>query len=114
MDASPCTTSITIEFDCQFRVHLKDGSLTTILSAFCKLLPEILADFIQKVLTGIGEHAMSLKKKPFSCDHCGNEEEFIWKTRHGKKTKILTIFQWVVLQQLQVRCKRCGHKFYIT
>ncbi len=25
MDASPCTTSITIEFDCQFRVHLKQG-----------------------------------------------------------------------------------------
>jgi DNA-directed RNA polymerase subunit RPC12/RpoP len=95
-------------------VHLKDGSLTTILSAFCKLLPEILADFIQKVLTGIGEYAMALKKKPFSCDHCGNEEEFIWKTRHGKETKILTIYQWVTLRQLQVRCNRCGHKFYIT
>ncbi len=27
MDASPCTTSITIEFDCQFRVHLKHGDV---------------------------------------------------------------------------------------
>jgi hypothetical protein len=78
------------------------------------LLPEILADFIQKVLTGIGEHAMSLKRKPFCCDKCGNNEELIWKTRHGKETKILTVFQSVKLLQLQVQCKVCGHKFYIT
>ena len=25
-----------------------------------------------------------------------------------------TIFQWVKLEQLQVQCKGCGHKFYIT
>ena len=49
-----------------------------------------------------------------SCEGCGNDKEFIWKTRHGKETKILTVFQWVRLQQLQVQCKRCGHKMYIT
>jgi hypothetical protein len=43
-----------------------------------------------------------------------NDREFIWKTRHGKETKILTTFHWVVLQQLQVQCKCCAHKFYIT
>ena len=93
MGLNPCNTDITVKFNCQFTVHLKDGSLTTILSAFCKLLPQLLADFIQKVLLGLGEYAMALKKKPFSCDCCGNDEEFIWKTRHGKETKILTIFQ---------------------
>jgi hypothetical protein len=114
MGDSPCNTNITIEFDCQFRVNLGDGSLTTILSAFCKLLPKILSDFIQKVIIGVGEYAMSLEKKPFSCDNCGNDKEFIWKTRHGKTTKIHTVFQWVILQQLQVQCKGCGNKFYIT
>ena len=39
MGISPCATSITIEFECQFRVHLKDGSLTTDLLAFYKVLP---------------------------------------------------------------------------
>lgn len=114
MGVDPCSTNITIEFNCQFRVHLKDGSLTTILSAFCRFLPKILADYIQKVLIGLGEYAMNLKKKPFSCDCCCNDENFIWKTRHGKDTKILTVFQWVTLQQLQVQCKDCGHKFNIT
>jgi hypothetical protein len=37
----------------------------------------------------------------------------IWKTRHGKETKILTIFKWVTLHQLQVQCRKCGHKMYV-
>lgn len=98
MGITPCTTNITVEFDCQFRVDLKDGSLRSILSGFCKLLPLLLTDFIQKALVGYGEYAMGLTKKPFCCDKCGNDEEFIWKTRHGKGTKLLTVFQWVVLQ----------------
>ena len=105
---------IIIDFDCQFEVHLKDGTLSSILLAFAELLPQLLTDFFQKVLTGYGEYVMSLRKKPFSCECCGNQEEFRWKTRHGKETKILTIYRWVVLRQLQVLCKRCGHKFYIT
>ena len=78
------------------------------------MLPKILTDFLQKALIGYGELVMAWSKKPFCCGKCGNDREFIWKTRHGKETKILTTFQWVVLQQLQVQCKRCAHKFYIT
>ncbi|MCK5673424.1 MAG: hypothetical protein KAH95_08600 [Spirochaetales bacterium] len=57
---------------------------------------------------------MSLEKKPFKCDLCGNEHSFIWKTRKGKKTKILLIFGLALLNQLQVQCKTCGHKMNIT
>jgi hypothetical protein len=113
MGATPCTDRITIRFDWQFDVQIKDGSITTILSAFCKLLPQILTDFIQKAVTGYAEYVIALEKKPFSCDECGNDREFIWKTRHGKETRILTVFQWVVLRQLQVQCKECGHKMYL-
>ena len=37
---------ITIDFDCQFEVHLKDSStLSSILAAFAELLPQLLTDF---------------------------------------------------------------------
>jgi hypothetical protein len=55
-----------------------------------------------------------LKKKSFACKCCGNDTEFVWKTRHGKATAILTWFRWITLKQLQVRCKWCGSKQYIT
>ena len=114
MGGISCSDSITIEFDCQFSVEIADSSLATILTAFCKLLPQILTDFIQKVIIGFGEYGMGHYRKPFCCERCGNDKEFIWKTRHGKETKILTVFQWVRLKQLQVQCKGCGHKFNIT
>lgn len=114
MGELPRDNGITIEFDCQFRVDISDSSLAAILMAFSKLLPQVLMDFIHKVLLGFGERAMGQTRKPFCCERCGNDKGFIWKTRHGRETKILTVFQWVRLQQLQVQCKRCGHKMYIT
>jgi hypothetical protein len=114
MGITPHKKGITIGFDCQFEVQLKDSGLSTILAAFGELLCRLLSDFIQKVLVGYGEYAMTLKKKPFACSCCGNDEGFTWKTKHGKETKILTVYRWVQLQQLQVLCKKCGHKFYIT
>ena len=78
-----------------------------------KVEPQLLMDFFQKVLVGFGEYAMALKKKPFTCK-CGNDADFIWKTRHGKKTKIHVFYIWAELHQLQVQCKRCRSKMNIT
>lgn len=105
---------VVIEFECRFTVRVWECSLSEIITAFCSFLPNLLADFIMKVLLGYAEYVMSLENKPFSCAICGNNHHFIWKTRHGKTTKILTIFQWVVLRQLQVQCSSCRHKFYLT
>ena len=105
---------VTIEFDCRFTVKVLECSLSEIITAFCSFLPNLLTDFIMKVLLGYAEYVMSLENKPFSCEICGNNHHFIWKTRHGKTTRILTIFQWVVLHQLQVQCSSCKHKFYLT
>ena len=111
MGVTPQDKGITIGFDCQFDIHLKDSTISSILA---ELLPQLLADFFQKVLVGFGEHAMTLKKKPFACGCCGNDEDFTWKTRHGRETKIHAFYRWMRLQQLQVLCKRCGSKLYIT
>jgi len=114
MGATPQGKDITIEFECQFRVDLQHSDFSSIMRAFLMLLPQLLEDFFQKVLVGFGEYEMGLKKKSFACKCCGNDTEFVWKTRHGKATTILTWFRWITLRQLQVRCKRCGSKQYIT
>lgn len=113
MGITPQQKCITIDFDCQFKIHLKDSHISTILAAFATLLPQLLTDFFQKTLVGFGEYAMALKKKPFTCK-CGNDKKFIWKTRHGKKTNIHGFYGWLKLRQLQVQCKKCGKKMYIT
>jgi hypothetical protein len=114
MGEHPQQRDITIEFESQFRVTLGRSDFSSIMKAFLVLLPELLMDFFHKVLVGFAEYEMGLKQKSFACDDCGNEAEFIWKTRHGKGTKILTCFRWITLKQLQVQCKRCGHKQFIT
>jgi hypothetical protein len=114
MGVTPQGKDITIEFECQFRVDLQHSDFSSIMKAFLMLLPQLLEDFFQKVLVGFGEYEMGLKKKSFACKGCGNDTEFVWKTRHGKATTILTWFRWITLKQLQVLCKRCGSKQYIT
>ena len=105
---------IEIEFDCQFKLCLERSNFSSIMKAFLMLLPQILEDFFQKVLIAFGEYEMALKQKSFDCNCCGNDTEFIWKTRHGKATKILTVLRWITLKQLQVQCKKCDSKMYIT
>ncbi|MBF8275267.1 MAG: hypothetical protein HW390_340 [Candidatus Brocadiaceae bacterium] len=50
MGVNPQDSSTITEFSCQFRVEIRARSLAAILVAFSKLLPQILTDFIQKVL----------------------------------------------------------------
>lgn len=88
--------------------------IDTIIAGFKKALPIFLTEFIQTILIGFAEEYMSMVLKPFSCDKCGNNRNFIWKTRNAKPTTIITIFGEVILGQLQIECKGCGHKMFIT
>jgi len=114
MGSIPQQKDITIEFDCQFRVNMGRSDFSSIMKAFLMLLPQLLEDFFQKVLVAFGEYEMAQDKKTFACKCCGNDTKFIWKTRHGKATTILTWFRYITLKQLQVECKACGSKQYIT
>lgn len=114
MGMTPQEEDLKIDFACQFRLSLPNVQLSTLMSAFTILLPSLLADFLQKALIGYGELLMARREKPFSCGRCGNPERFIWKTRSGKPTKVLTTFAWVTLGQMQIQCSCCGHKLSIT
>ncbi len=104
----------TIELSCQFRIEMQSCTFSSIMKAFLQLLPQLLEEFFQKVLVNFAENEMESTRKAFACKCCGNDSEFKWKTRQGKPTSILTVFCWITLWQLQVECKRCGSKQYIT
>lgn len=98
----------------KIEIDMNDPNLKSILKGFSILYHKILDEFIQQVLLLFAEKYMGEEEKPFICEKCGNKRNFIWKTHHGRNTSILTIFKKVVLKQLQVECKECNHKFYIT
>jgi len=101
-------------FEFTYSIDIDSCDLNTIMGSFNKMSAAFLNEYVQTVLEEFAEYYMSLDKKPFACDNCSNNEHFIWKTRHGKNTKITTLIQVVFLRQFQVQCKSCGHKFFIT
>ena len=103
-----------INLYCNIFIDLGNPDLKSITEAFYRIQKIILPEFINQVILTFAEHYMSLEKKPFICDHCGNDYSFIWKTRKGKKTNILLVFGMALLNQLQVKCKICGHKINMT
>lgn len=103
-----------IDYGATFCIDISEPTLKALTQAYFQLSRMLISDFFQKVLRVFAEHYMGLETKPFCCSQCGNRKEFIWKTRVGKPTEILTIFGLVKLGQLQVRCKCCGHKMYLV
>ncbi len=101
-------------FNCSFSIDIDKPDLKSITEAFHEIQKVILPAFFNQVILIFAEYYMSLEEKPFYCSKCGNNHSFIWKTRKGKKTSILSIFGMLILNQLQVKCKECGHKMYLT
>lgn len=104
--------NVNLEFT--YNIDMDNCKLDTIVSNFNEIKNNFLNMYSQTVLTMFAEDYMRHEEKPFCCEKCKNNKHFIWKTKHGKETKITTIHQPVFLNQLQVQCKCCGHKFFIT
>ena len=105
---------MTIELDLgSITIDISSPKLTHLTDAFFKLQKMILHHLFQSVIVVFAEHYMNLPIKPFACDKCCNRQHFIWKTRHGKSTQILSIFGYIKLNQLQIQCKQCHHKMYL-
>ena len=102
-----------IEYGFNYNMEIDRCNIDFLIAVFKQLLPMLLKDFIQAVLEQFVNVFMAQEKKPFLCD-CGNDKDFIWKTRNAKTTKITTIFAELILAQMQVQCKVCGKKMFIS
>lgn len=103
-----------IESNFSYSVEVKECNIDYLIAIFKHLLVYLLTDFIKVALVQFAEEIMKGEKKPFNCDRCGNDMNFIWKTRNAKDMKLTTIFAEVILPQMQVECKACGKKMFIT
>ena len=102
-----------IKITVNYTVSLKKCDIDSLTAAFKALLVYIFTDFVVQALRQFADAAMAELKKPFLCD-CGNEAHFIWKTRNAKPTQVKTVFCRLTLPQMQVQCKKCGKKMFIT
>jgi len=96
-----------------YTLDIPDCNINTITGAFKKLQPMVLADIAMQVLVVFAKLYMEQVEKPFSCK-CGNCANFIWKTKNAKATTIRTVFCEIILGQMQVQCKDCLKKMFIT
>ena len=103
-----------MNFACSIDIDIISSNLKEISKSFNKILQILLQEFFQQVLNQFADSYISHPIKPFCCDKCGNNKRFIWKTHHGKGTTLLTVFGLLKLFQLQVQCKDCLHKMYLT
>jgi len=105
---------MTISININYKISIPDCNIETIIACFKKLLIIFLTDFITTILTEFAEYYMNQESQPFKCKKCGSDNKFIWKTRRAKDTRIGTIFGAIKVGQMQVKCKGCGKKAYIT
>ena len=103
-----------INYSFNYSIELKDCKIDYLIAVFRQLLVYILTDFIKTTLETFAADIMKKDKKPFCCEKCKNDMPFIWKTKNAKPMKLMTIFAELILPQMQIQCKKCGKKMFIT
>lgn len=103
-----------MEFSSTINIDISQPSLEEIVNSFAGIFKQLFAEFSTQVLLTFADSFMQQEVKPFSCERCGNNRLFKWKTHHGKQTSIMTIFGMLFLSQMQIQCKNCGSKMYLT
>ncbi len=102
-----------IKLSVNYTIEMKECDIDSLTAAFKVLLMHVFTDLVIQTLRQFADEAMARTIKPFSCD-CGNEVNFIWKTRDAKSTLVRTLYGVLTLPQMQVQCKKCGKKIFIT
>jgi len=104
---------VKIEYNVNYSIEIRNCKIDHLTDVFKQLFVMVFSDFVKAVLKQFGDDFMKMKKKPFHC-LCGNDRNFIWKTKDAKPMKITTIFADLILPQMQVQCKDCGKKMFIS
>ena len=95
-----------MKIECKFNysVEVEECSIDYLTSWFKQIQEMFFSDFAKITLLQFGDNAMKKATKPFCCS-CGNNKDFIWKTRDAKPMKITTIRGEIELPQMQVQYK---------
>jgi hypothetical protein len=104
---------VKIEYRINYSIEVEKCNIDYLTVVFKQLLVVVFRDFVKNVLEQFAEDFMKMEKKPFRCS-CGNDKDFIWKTKDAKPMKITTIFADLILPQMQIQCKVCGKKMFIS
>ncbi len=102
-----------IECNFNYSVEVEECNIDYLTSGFKQIQEMFFSDFTKTTLVQFGDSAMKKATKPFCCQ-CGNNKDFIWKTKDAKPMKITTIRGEIELPQMQVQCKSCGKKMFIS
>lgn len=102
-----------INCNINYSVDMEKCNIDYLTAVFKQLQKMVFADFAKTSLEQFGDKYMKMDTKPFHCV-CGNCTDFIWKTKNAKSMKITTIFTELTLPQMQVECKACGKKMFIS
>lgn len=105
---------MTINININYKIIIPDCNIETITACFKKILLLFLTEFVITILTEFATHYMNQERQPFECERCGSNNNFIWKTKKAKDTRIGLVFGEIKIGQMQVECKNCGKKMYIT
>ena len=74
-----------------FTVKTPDCKMETIIACYKKLSILILAKVAMEILIEFATRYMNEKTQPFVCGECGDNSNFIFKTKCGKDTTLTTI-----------------------
>ena len=102
-----------IEYKINYSMEVDKCNIDYLTAVFKQLLVMVFTDFVKTVLEQFAEDFMKMEKKPFHCS-CGNDKNFIWKTKDAKPMKITSIFAELILPQMQIQCKACRKKMFIS
>jgi predicted nucleic-acid-binding Zn-ribbon protein len=100
-----------MQFNCTINIDILSPKLETLTKVFFQITAELLQTFFKQVLLHFAQEYLTEGK--IQCDRC-KSRSFKWKTHNGTPTKLVLFIGILHLNQLQVQCKSCGHKMYIT
>lgn len=101
---------ITLNF--KYNMKLKNCNIDYLTGVIQEITPQINSEIVNQILSQFADHHMKEGKLPFPCD-CGCDKA-TWKTKKAKSTKILFGLLPLLIAQMQVECKGCKKRYFIT